>query len=71
MKEYYNDIKENLNELTLKDFTDAETVINNTDAIADAIKKATNQIKERIKQEAETGIFVNELANVFEAVAQI
>ena len=60
-----------IGELTLNDFLDAENVIANADAIADAIKKATKQIKAKTKQEAETGNFVNELANVFEAVAQI
>lgn len=62
---------DNRYELTLRDFLDAEIVIANADAIADAIKKATKQIKEKTKQEAETGLFVNELSNVFEAVAQI
>lgn len=62
---------DNRYELTLKDFLDAKIVIENADAIADAIKKATKQIKDKIKQEAETGIFVNDLANVFEAVGQI
>ena len=64
-------IRRDIGEFTLKDFTDAEIVIENADAIADAIKKAIKQIRERIKQEAETGVFVNELANVFEAVSQI
>ncbi|KKM84225.1 hypothetical protein LCGC14_1301530, partial [marine sediment metagenome] len=58
-------------ELKLRDFLDAEMVIKNADAIADAIKKATKQIKAKTKQETETGIFVNELANVFEAVEEI
>ena len=62
---------DNLYKFTLKDFLDAEKIIENSDAIADAIKKATKQIKERTKQEAETGTFVNKLSNVFEAVGQI
>jgi len=58
-------------ELSLKDFLDAEIIIKTTPQIADAIKNATTQIKAIIKQEAEAGKFVNDMANVYEAMRKI